>query len=203
METRRMVVVDGMAEFVDDHVIAQVFGQGHQKKAQRNGITPRTTPPLGTRSPNRELGVFQPRRCCDSRSIRAGKIGFGGPAQLFDAGFGLGGRKRRDCRRHPGTPYARGPARPSRPSGRGTAWPCGPKRRTEKRPARHPVPRTLIEMRRARRVRERVDLAQPGMRHGRNHRISTALIDMPCITTAESVRSNLIFSNRIRQRSSR
>ena len=46
-------------------------------------------------------------------------------------------------------------------------------------------------------------LAQPGMRHGRNHRISTALIDSPCITTAESVRSNLIFSNRIRQRSSR
>ena len=93
METRRMVVVDGMAEFVDDHVIAQVFGQGHQKKAQRNGITPRTTPPLGTRSPNREFGVFQPRQLRQPLDTRR-EIGFGGAAQLFDAGFGLGGRKR-------------------------------------------------------------------------------------------------------------
>ena len=46
-------------------------------------------------------------------------------------------------------------------------------------------------------------LAQPGMHIEGGHRISTALIAIPCITTAESVRSNLIFSNRIRQRSSR
>ena len=92
-----MVVVDGMAEFVDDHVIAQVFGQGHQKKAQRNGITPRTTPPLGTRSPNREFGVFQPRQLRQPLDTRR-EIGFGGAAQLFDAGFGLGEIGRASCR---------------------------------------------------------------------------------------------------------
>ena len=141
-----MVVVDGMAEFVDDHVIAQVFGQGHQKKAQRNGITPRTTPPLGTRSPNRELGVFQPRQLRQPLDTRR-KIGFGGPAQLFDAGFGLGGRKRGFRTRACSTQSA---FRSRNCMALRTETPYGKETRTA------PVPRTLIEMRRARRVRERV-----------------------------------------------
>ena len=145
METRRMVVVDGMTEFVDDHVIAQVFGQGHQKKAQRNGITPRTTPPLGTRSPNRELGVFQPRQLRQPLDTRR-KIGFGGPAQLFDAGFGLGIRaaiRTRAC-------STQSAFRSRNSMALRTETPYGKETRTA------PVPRTLIEMRRARRVRERV-----------------------------------------------
>lgn len=34
MELRGMVVVDGMAQLVDDDEIAQVFGKHHQEKAQ-------------------------------------------------------------------------------------------------------------------------------------------------------------------------
>ena len=38
METGRMVVVNRVAEFVDDHIVAQVLRKSHQKEAQRDVV---------------------------------------------------------------------------------------------------------------------------------------------------------------------
>ena len=106
MELRGMVVMDGMAQLVDDDEIAQVFGKHHQEKAQRNVVRPGTATPLRTRGTDRQFVVLQPRNAGDPPDT-VGQVGLGGAPQLFDAGFLL------------------------------------------------PVPRTLIEMRRARRDWER------------------------------------------------
>lgn len=56
-------------------------------------LRPEQLPHLVREAPNREFGVFQPRQLRQPLDTRR-EIGFGGAAQLFDAGFGLGGRKR-------------------------------------------------------------------------------------------------------------
>ena len=94
VETRRMVVMDRMAEFVEDDEVAQMLGQGHQEEAQRDVVPPRATPPLRARGADRELFVFQAgggRKAGDA--LR--KVLPGGPAQLLDAGFALRGRELR------------------------------------------------------------------------------------------------------------
>ena len=136
----------------------------------------------------------------DSRPMRPGRSAFA--AQLLDTGFPLLGRqlRRQGCplagepfARRPDpfrfllqkiqSPFLRHPAGERKPHGtRGT-------HRNRNAAGAHGL--------------REGHLAQPGMHIEGGHRISTALIAIPCITTAESVRSNLIFSNRIRQRSSR
>ena len=92
-----MVVMDGMAQLVDDDEIAQVFGKHHQEKAQRNVVRPGTATPLRTRGTDRQFVVLQPRNAGDPPDT-VGQVGLGGAPQLFDAGFLLGRRQlRRQC----------------------------------------------------------------------------------------------------------
>ena len=129
-----MVVVDRVAEFVDDYIVAQMLREGHQKEAQRDMVASRTTPPLRVRGADREFLVFQPRRLRQPRDA-ARKVGLGGPAQLFDTGFPLLGRQlRRQRGAFSGEPFAGGF--------------CDTPRGNDSRTA--PVARTLIETRRAR-----------------------------------------------------
>lgn len=100
MELRGMVVMDGMAQLVEDDEIAQVFGKHHQEKAQRNVVRPGTATPLRTRGTDRQFVVLQPRNAGDPPDT-VGQVGLGGAPQLFDAGFLLG---RRQLRRQCGTP---------------------------------------------------------------------------------------------------
>lgn len=46
MEAGGMVVVDGVAEFVEDDEVAQMFGQRHQVQAQRQVVAPVAGAPL-------------------------------------------------------------------------------------------------------------------------------------------------------------
>ena len=89
-----MVVVDRVAEFVEDDEIAQVLGQRHQKETQRDVVLPRATSPLRARGADRELFVFQAgggRKAGDAlREVLPG-----GPAQLLDPGLQLRGRELR------------------------------------------------------------------------------------------------------------
>ena len=201
METGRMVVVNRVAEFVDDHIVAQVLRKSHQKEAQRDVVAPRATPPLRARGADRKFFVLQARRLRQSPDA-ARQVGFRRTAQLLDAGFPLLGRQlRRQGCPLAGEPFARRPD-PFRFLLQKIQSPF----------LRHPAgERKPHGARGAHRNRNAAGahglreghLAQPGMHIEGGHRISTALIAIPCITTAESVRSNLIFSNRIRQRSSR
>ena len=77
MELRGMVVVDGMAQLVDDDEIAQVFGKHHQEKAQRNVVRPGTATPLRTRGTDRQFVVLQPRNAGDPPDT-VGQVGPGG-----------------------------------------------------------------------------------------------------------------------------
>ena len=73
METGRMVVVNRVAEFVDDHIVAQVLRKSHQKEAQRDVVAPRTTPPLRARGADRKFFVLQARRL--ATAARCGPAG--------------------------------------------------------------------------------------------------------------------------------
>ena len=53
-----MVVVNGMAQLVDNDEIAQMLRKRHQEKAQRNVVRPGTAPPLRTRGTDRQLVEF-------------------------------------------------------------------------------------------------------------------------------------------------
>ena len=77
MEAGGMVVVDGMAQLVDDDEIAQVFGKHHQEKAQRNVVRPGTATPLRTRGTDRQFVVLQPRNAGDPPDT-VGQVGPGG-----------------------------------------------------------------------------------------------------------------------------
>ncbi len=46
MEAGGMVVVDGVAEFVEDDEVAQMFGQRHQVQAQRQVVAPCCRSPI-------------------------------------------------------------------------------------------------------------------------------------------------------------
>ena len=61
METRRMVVMDRVAEFVEDDEVAQRLGQRHQEETQRDVVLSRTTPPLCARGTDREFFITQAR----------------------------------------------------------------------------------------------------------------------------------------------
>ena len=200
METGRMVVVNRVAEFVDDHIVAQVLRKSHQKEAQRDVVAPRATPPLRARGADRKFFALQARRLRQPPDA-ARQVGFRRTAQLLDAGFPLLGRQlRRQGCPLAGEPFARRPdpfrflLRKSKPVF------AAPRRGTKaaRRPWRAPKSKCGGRARSA-----RGSPRPAGDAHRGGHRISTALIAIPCITTAESVRSNLIFSNRIRQRSSR
>ena len=149
MELRGMVVVNGMAQLVDNDEIAQMLRKRHQEKAQRNVVRPGTAPPLRTRGTDRQLVVLQPRDAGEPTDT-VGQVGFGGAPQLFDAGFFRGRRQlRRECASRARAASTH-PALHSRNSiARRAETPQGNDRRT------HPVPRTLIEIRRARRDWER------------------------------------------------
>ena len=94
MELRGMVVVNGMAQLVDNDEIAQMLRKRHQEKAQRNVVRPGTAPPLRTRGTDRQLVVLQPRDAGEPTDT-VGQVGFGGAPQLFDAGFFRGRRQLR------------------------------------------------------------------------------------------------------------
>lgn len=59
MEAGRMVVVDGVAEFVEDDEIPQMFGQRHQVQAQRQVVAPVAGAPFGAGGPDRYRTVLQ------------------------------------------------------------------------------------------------------------------------------------------------
>lgn len=153
METGRMVVVNRVAEFVDDHIVAQVLRKSHQKEAQRDVVAPRATPPLRARGADRKFFALQARRLRQPPDA-ARQVGFRRTAQLLDAGFPLLGRQLR----RQGCPLAGEPSRaaPTIPlfapkiQSPFLRHPQGNESRTA------PVARTEIEMRRARTVCERV-----------------------------------------------
>lgn len=59
MEAGGMVVVDGVAEFVEDDEVAQMFGQRHQVQAQRQVVAPVAGAPFGAGGPDRYRTVLQ------------------------------------------------------------------------------------------------------------------------------------------------
>ena len=167
MELRGMVVVNGMAQLVDNDEIAQMLRKRHQEKAQRNVVRPGTAPPLRTRGTDRQLVVLQPRDAGEPTDT-VGQVGFGGAPQLFDAGFFRGRRQlRRECR----TPL-RKPC-PGRLDPSGFALeklhrsPCGNPAR--KRQADTPRPAHADRNTACAARLGEDDLTQPGMFDGRNH----------------------------------
>ena len=154
METGRMVVVNRVAEFVDDHIVAQVLRKSHQKEAQRDVVAPRATPPLRARGADRKFFALQSRRLREPPDA-ARQVGFRRTAQLLDAGFPLLGRQlRRQGCPLAGEPFARRPDPFRFLLQKSKARFCGTPQGNESRTA--PVARTEIEMRRARTVCERV-----------------------------------------------
>ena len=67
MEAGRMVVVDGVAEFVEDDEVAQMFGQRHQVQAQRQVVAPVAGAPFGAGGPDRYRTVLQTGSHCEFR----------------------------------------------------------------------------------------------------------------------------------------
>ena len=109
METGRMVVVNRVAKFVDDHIVAQVLRKSHQKEAQRDVVAPRTAPPLRARGADRKFPVLQPRRLRQPRNTPR-QVGFRRAAEFFDTGLLLLGRQlRRQGCPFAGQPFARRP----------------------------------------------------------------------------------------------
>lgn len=153
MELRGMVVVNGMAQLVDNDEIAQMLRKRHQEKAQRNVVRPGTAPPLRTRGTDRQLVVLQPRDAGEptdtvGRSALAARRSSSTRA-FSAAGGNCGGSAARRCASRARAASTH-PALHSRNSiARRAETPQGNDRRT------HPVPRTLIEIRRARRDWER------------------------------------------------
>ena len=80
-----MVVMDGMAQLVDDDEIAQVFGKHHQEKAQRNVVRPGTATPLRTRGTDSQFVVLQPRNAGDPPDT-VGQVGLGGARGATERG---------------------------------------------------------------------------------------------------------------------
>ena len=153
MELRGMVVVNGMAQLVDNDEIAQMLRKRHQEKAQRNVVRPGTAPPLRTRGTDRQLVVLQPRDAGEPTDT-VGQVGLAArrssSTRAFSAAGGnCGGSAARRCASRARAASTH-PALHSRNSiARRAETPQGNDRRT------HPVPRTLIEIRRARRDWER------------------------------------------------
>ena len=67
MEAGGMVVVDGVAEFVEDDEVAQMFGQRHQVQAQRQVVAPVAGAPFGAGGPDRYRTVLQTGSHCEFR----------------------------------------------------------------------------------------------------------------------------------------
>ena len=59
VETGRVVVMDGVAQLVYHDVVAQVFGQRHEVKAQRYVVAPRTRTPLRAGGAYGHLAIAQ------------------------------------------------------------------------------------------------------------------------------------------------
>lgn len=57
MKSRRMVEMNRVAKLVQEDKVAQMFGQSHQKEAQRKVPSSRATAPLGTGGSNRNTPV--------------------------------------------------------------------------------------------------------------------------------------------------
>ena len=85
VEAGRMVVVDRMAEFVEDDKVAQMLGQGHQIETQRDRIAARAAPPLRAGGTDRKARIVQPRlpgQVLDARR----QVGVRGTAQRLGPG---------------------------------------------------------------------------------------------------------------------
>lgn len=153
MELRGMVVVNGMAQLVDNDEIAQMLRKRHQEKAQRNVVRPGTAPHFVREARIVSLLYFSPVMR-ESRPIRSGRSALAArrssSTRAFSAAGGnCGGSAARRCASRARAASTH-PALHSRNSiARRAETPQGNDRRT------HPVPRTLIEIRRARRDWER------------------------------------------------
>lgn len=167
MELRGMVVMDGMAQLVDDDEIAQVFGKHHQEKAQRNVVRPGTATPLRTRGTDRQFVVLQPRDAGDP-SDTVGQVGPGSAPQLLDAGFLLCRRQLRRPVRHVFGRAVRGRLQSTPPSRRETPKPASATPRGEMTAARRRPAHADRNAACAARLGED-DLTQPGMFDGRKH----------------------------------
>ncbi len=188
VEPRRMVVVDGMAELVDDDEIAQVLGQGHQKEAQRDAALCRATPPLGAGRTDGELFVPQSRLPREpGRAFR--QVGLGRPAQLLDTGLFFLGRKRRSQRCPAGRKALTGRFDPTGLFVQESQGPAlrHPARIRDPHGTRRPHPNRDAPG--PRRLRQH-DLAQPRMVEDGNHRVSTTSTETLSTRSAESLRSN-------------
>ena len=85
MKAGRVVVMHRVAKFVQDDKIAQMFGQLHQKKAERKGVLRGAAPPLRACGTDRKLRVTQPRLM--RQALHAGwKVLLGQAAQSLDLG---------------------------------------------------------------------------------------------------------------------
>ena len=92
MEAGRMVVVDGVAEFVEDDEVAQMFGQRHQVQAQRQVVAPVAGAPFGAGGPDRHRTVLQTGSHCEFR-YAGGKYSHRFAPQLFPPAAFFFGRK--------------------------------------------------------------------------------------------------------------
>lgn len=96
VKTRRVVVMEGVAEFVQQHEVAQVRRKCHQKETERQIIVARAAAPFGARCADRYSPV---PKSVETRQLvhTQGQFGFGGTAQCLDVVERRRGMRRSTC----------------------------------------------------------------------------------------------------------
>lgn len=155
VETRRMVVVDGVAKFVDDHVVAQMLREGHQEETQRDVVAPRSNSPIScARRESRVFRISAPSLPTAARCGPEGRLWRPGAAPRC----GLSAPQAATAEAWPPAcgPTVRGPLLSIRPSVRGTPGRVSATPHREMTAARHPWHAPKSKHGRARNVRESV-----------------------------------------------
>ena len=93
VKTWRVVVVYSVTQLVDNHIVAQMFGQLHQIETQRYVTSRRARAPFATSGADSNLAITK-RKLCGQLGHPLWKICLGSLAELLN--FGLGERGR-DC----------------------------------------------------------------------------------------------------------
>ena len=91
VKTWRVVVVYSVTQLVDNHIVAQMFGQLHQIETQRYVARRRARAPLATCGTDCNLAITK-RKPCGQLGHPRREVGFGGCAELLDFGLRESGR---------------------------------------------------------------------------------------------------------------
>ena len=83
VKTWRVVVVYSVTQLVDNHIVAQMFGQLHQIETQRYVARRRARAPFATSGADCNLAIAE-RELCRPIGHPRREVGFGGCAELLD-----------------------------------------------------------------------------------------------------------------------